>query len=105
MVKVIVLTFALHLPHASPPDRWFAPDKVQHFFMSAFIQSIGYGGLRALDVSHGGALAGASAVTLTFGIGKELHDRRGAEGFGARDLVADVAGAAAASVLLDRARR
>ncbi|MDQ6886605.1 MAG: hypothetical protein M3068_04860 [Gemmatimonadota bacterium] len=105
MLEVIVLTFALHRPPASAPDRWFAPDKVQHFFMSAFIQSVGYAGLRTLNVSHGGALAGASAVTLTFGVGKELHDRRGAEGFGVRDLVADVAGAAAASVLMERTRR
>lgn len=104
-MNILVLALALRLPHSPPRDRWLAPDKVQHFFMSAFIQSIGYGGLRALNATHGGAMAGASAVTFSFGLAKELHDRRGPEGFGRRDLVADIAGAAAASLLLDRTRR
>jgi len=86
-------------------DRWFAPDKVRHFFTSALLQSLGYGALRAMDVEHGSALAGASVITAGFGVGKELSDRRRGYGFSVRDLVWDAVGAAAVSVLLARTER
>ena len=92
-------------PQSPAPDRWFAPDKVRHFFTSALLQSLGYGTLRAMDVEHGSALVGASAVTAAFGIGKELSDRRRGYGFSGRDLVWDAAGAAAVSALLARTER
>lgn len=87
------------------PDRWFGPDKVRHFFTSALLQSVGYGTLRAMDVEHGAALVGASAVTAAFGIGKEVSDRRRGYGFSGRDLVWDAAGAAAVSAVLARTER
>jgi uncharacterized protein YfiM (DUF2279 family) len=90
---------------SAAPDRWFAPDKVRHFFTSALLQSLGYGTLRAMDVEHGSALVGASVVTAAFGIGKELSDRRRGYGFSGRDLVWDAAGAAAVSALLARTER
>jgi uncharacterized protein YfiM (DUF2279 family) len=86
-------------------DPWFGPDKVRHFFVSAAIQSLGYGVLRAFDVEHGGALGGASVVTAGFGVGKELSDRRRGYGVSARDLVWDAAGAAAVSLLLASTER
>ena len=86
-------------------DPWFGPDKVRHFFVSAAIQSIGYGTLRELDVEHGAALAGAGVVTAGFGIGKELSDRRRGRRISVRDLVWDAAGAAAISLLLARTER
>ena len=96
---------SLTVSQSAIPDRWFARDKVRHFFTSAMLQSLGYGTLRAMDVEHGAALAGASAVTAGFGIGKELSDRRRGYGFSVRDLVWDAAGAAAVSVLLARTER
>lgn len=92
-------------PQPTIPDRWFAGDKVRHFFTSAMLQSLGYGTLRAMDVEHGAALAGASVVTAGFGIGKEFSDRRRGYGFSVRDLVWDAAGAVAISVLLTRTER
>ena len=86
-------------------DRWFGTDKVRHFFVSAMLQSLGYGTLRALDVRHGSALAGASVITAGFGIGKELSDRRHGRNVSARDLIWDAAGAGAASLLLVRTER
>jgi uncharacterized protein YfiM (DUF2279 family) len=93
------------MPSAPRADPWFGPDKIQHFFTSALIQSLGYGTLRALDVEHRGALAGASAVTAGFGIGKELRDRGRGHGFSVRDLVWDAAGAVTVSLLLARTER
>lgn len=86
-------------------DPWFGTDKVRHFFVSAMLQSLGYGALRALDVRHGGALAGASVVTAGFGVGKELSDRRRGSGVSARDLIWNAAGAGAATLLLVRTER
>jgi uncharacterized protein YfiM (DUF2279 family) len=100
-----VSTAPFPMPDAPRADPWFGPDKVQHFFTSALIQSLGYGTLRALDVEHRGALAGASAVTAGFGIGKELRDRGQGYGFSVRDLVWDAAGAVTVSLLLARTER
>lgn len=90
---------------AAEADPWFGPDKVRHFFVSAAIQSLGYGALRATELEHGTALAAASAVTAAFGIGKELSDRRRGRRISVRDLVWDAAGAAAVSALLARTER
>lgn len=86
------------------PDRWFAPDKLKHFFMSAFVQSVTYGALRATDLGHRSSLIGASVVTVALGAGKELHDRHSAGDFSARDLAWDLMGGGAATLLLDRTR-
>ena len=39
-------------------DSWFGPDKLQHFFTSAFVQSLGYGALRRAGADNGPAIAG-----------------------------------------------
>lgn len=90
---------------APPPDPWFGLDKVKHFFVSAFVQSVAYGTLRATNVDHRSSMYGATAVTALLGVGKELRDRRGGSGFSVRDLIWDAAGAGTAGLLLDRARR
>ncbi len=85
-------------------DSWLSADKVKHFFMSAFVQSVSYSALRTARVSHDGALVGASALTLVVGVGKEIHDDRSGEHFSVRDLAWDAAGAGTATVLLARSR-
>ena len=97
------LVFSLN--PTAPPDRWFAEDKVKHFFTSAFVQSMSYGALRTSGLDHGAALAGASVTTAAVGVGKELHDLRLKGEFSVRDLTWDAAGAGAATVLLVQTRR
>ncbi len=99
----LVLVGALLLQ--SGGDSWFGVDKLKHFFDSAFVQSVSYSALRTLDVGHDRALVGASCVTATFAVGKELYDARRGSFFSARDLVWDVAGAGTATLLLDGTRR
>lgn len=91
--------------NAEEADPWFGPDKAKHFFLSAFLQGVGYAGLRSMDVEHGAALAGASVATLGFGIAKEMSDRRGGRRISGRDLLWDALGAGAASALLARTQR
>lgn len=86
-------------------DRWFGPDKLQHFFVSAFVQSMSYAALRRAGAENDAAIGGASAVTMAVGVGKELRDRRVRGELSVRDLVWDAAGAGSASVLLVRTVR
>ncbi|MEP6732366.1 MAG: hypothetical protein ABJE10_17095 [bacterium] len=100
----LFLVFSL-APMALPGDRWIAPDKLQHFFASAFVQSMSYGALRTTGLPHGAALAGASITTAAVGVGKELHDLRVKGEFSMRDVTWDAAGAGAATILLVRTQR
>jgi putative lipoprotein len=105
-MRGFLLVFSLHgAPADRPADRWLGTDKVQHFFMSAFVQSVAYGSLRGTGMSHGTALAGASIATAAVGVGKELRDRRVTGLFSPRDLAWDAAGAASMSMLLARTAR
>jgi len=105
-MRGFLLVFTLGSPaRSSQGDAWFGPDKLQHFFTSAFVQSLAYGGLRSAGARHGGALAGASVSTAALGVGKEMHDRRTRGEFSLRDLAWDAAGAGAATVLLVRTER
>lgn len=101
-MRGLLLVFTLSRSPDHSGDRWFGPDKLQHFFTSAFVQSAGYGLLRRAGADNGTAMAGASAVTAIAGVGKEMHDRRTRGEFSVRDLVWDAAGAGSASVLLAR---
>jgi uncharacterized protein YfiM (DUF2279 family) len=99
------LWLVFSLSPTAPPDRWFADDKIKHFFTSAFVQSMSYGALRTSGLDHGAALAGASVTTAAVGVGKELVDLRAKGEFSLRDLTWDAAGAGAATVLLVRTKR
>ena len=98
------LVFSLG-PAALPSDRWFAGDKVQHFFSSAFVQSMSYGSLRTAGLGHGAALAGATAASAVAGVGKEVRDLHTKGEFSLRDLTWDAAGAGTATLLLVRTVR
>ena len=99
-------------PSSQPPpsdararDAWFGADKLKHFFVAAFTQTVAYSALQAARVRHEQALVGAWGVTAAMSVAKEVHDRRTTGLFSVRDLVWDAAGAGVATVLLTRARR
>ena len=73
-------------------DRWLARDKGKHFLASVAIQIATYGALRVADARPNAALVGASVVTMSAGIGKEVHDARGHGAPSWRDLVWDGVG-------------
>jgi uncharacterized protein YfiM (DUF2279 family) len=77
--------------------RWFGPDRVKHFFLSA-----SYSVARAANAGHGPALIVASGVTATAAFSKEVWDRKRGAGFDVGDLVWDALGAGAATALLVR---
>ena len=113
MIKVLLLLACVN-GSARPPrqahetrpatDRWFAPDKVKHFFVSAFIQSATFSTVRVAKASRSNAQLIAGVTSTAFGIGKEIHDRRTSKQFSAKDLVWDGAGALTAAALLNGTR-
>jgi putative lipoprotein len=100
---IIPLAFALQI--AAPPDHWFGADKLKHFFVAAFTQSVSYSALQAAHVKHGQAMTGALAVTAVVSVAKEFHDRRTYGLFSVRDLVWDAAGTGLAAVLMEHSVR
>lgn len=101
------LVFLLGLGGAASPvanggDSWFGADKVKHFFAAAFVQSVAYSTIRVAGASHQASLVGASVVTATVSVGKEVLDGRTGGTRSARDLLWDAAGAGAATLLLQR---
>ena len=101
------LAFALTFgaPADRPRDSWFGADKIKHFATSAALQCMSYGALRATNADHRSSLLGASVITVTVGVGKELHDRRATGLFSVRDLAWDAAGAGAATAVLVHVER
>ena len=102
MKLVLAMVVALNAP---TENEWPGFDKIKHFFVAAFVQSVTYSVLRTVDVDHEGALVGASVATATVAIGKELHDRRAGTGFSGADLAWGAGGAVTASVVLSSTRR
>lgn len=99
---LLVLSFSIGGHQAG--DKWLAPDKLKHFFMSAFIESASYSALREARVSHHDALVGAAGIAVGAGLGKEVHDSWAGEGFSMRDLTWDAAGTAAGAAFLSHAQ-
>ena len=101
----MIAPMALALSLTIPPDNWFGSDKLKHFFIAAFTQTVSYSALQAARVNHDQALAGAWAITATVSIAKEIRDRRSYGLFSYRDLVWDAAGAGAATLLIAKSVR
>jgi uncharacterized protein YfiM (DUF2279 family) len=84
-------------------DSWFGVDKIKHFFISAFIESMTYSALQAAHVKRRPALTGAIGVTAAIGVGRELHDRKKpGNRFSYRDLTWDALGIGAGTLMLAR---
>ena len=82
-------------------DSWFGIDKIKHFFISAFIESVSYSALQAARANHRTALTGAIGVSAAFGVARELHDKRKpGNRFSYKDLTWDALGITAGAVVL-----
>lgn len=102
----ILLVLHLHGPGDHPGgDSWFGVDKVKHFFMGAFVQSVAYSAVRATGAGHSISLVAASGVTVGVSLGKEIWDAHAGGTASGRDLVWDALGAGAATALLQHSVR
>ena len=100
-MRGLALVVALHFG-ASParPDPWLSPDKAKHFFLSVFAESFSFSVLRAANAGRNASLAGAMAVSVGFGVGREIYDYYHPGTPSLKDLSWDAAGIAAAAVVL-----
>lgn len=112
MNQILGVLFAANLVYGQAtatqphPDAWFGIDKIKHFFISAFIESVSYSALQAARVNHRSAIAGAIGITLGFGVGREIHDKRTPGNiFSVRDLTWDAIGTAAGTALVSHTIR
>ena len=109
MNQLLSLCLAVNLVYAQTSvvhDSWFGIDKIKHFFMSAFIESVTYSALQAAHVNRRPALGGAIGVSAAFGIAREIHDKRTpGNWFSYRDLTWDAVGIGAGAVLLRHTTR
>ncbi len=101
----VLRTDSLPVHSLTPRDTFLGPDKVKHFLMSAFIEDLGFGGLRTLGTSRGVAIGVASAVTVAAGVGREIHDGRTKGLFSFGDLTWDALGLAAGVLVISHSQR
>ncbi len=101
LVGVCLAVNIMYAQAAVARDSWFGIDKIKHFFISAFIESVSYSALQAAHVKRRPALAGAIGVSAAFGVARELHDRRTpGKSFSYRDLTWDALGITTGAVML-----
>ena len=102
---VFLLCLALTGPDATPPDRLFSEDKLQHFFVSALVTGLGAGAARAAGLPADDALLLGAGVGVAVGAAKELHDLdRPQESASLLDFAWDLAGVGAATALVAQTR-
>jgi len=89
-------------PTVRPRDAWFGPDKVKHFFIAAFVESVSFSALESAGAGRSSALPAAVSVAAAVSVGREVHDGRTKGLFSIRDLAYDALGAAAAFIVLRR---
>lgn len=104
-LMALLLCFCLSLSAQSPPDRWFAEDKLLHFASSFAATTVSaslsrMAGLEAREAAFTGAAAAG-----VIGIAKEVHDLRSPTGSASvRDLLWDGAGIAAGTAVMLQVR-
>lgn len=80
-------------------------DKLKHFLLSGFVESVAFAGFQAAGVKRNASLAGAGVSVTVVAVGREVHDRRATGLFSVGDLVWDALGAGAAMLILTRIGR
>jgi putative lipoprotein len=103
LVGLCLAVNVIYAQAAVARDSWFGIDKIKHFFISAFIESVAYSGLQAAGVNRRPAVAAAIGITAAVGVAREIHDKRKpGNRFSYRDLTWGGLGIAAGATLVTR---
>lgn len=103
-MRGLMLVFTLHRGDHASSDRWFAADKVKHFFMAGFVESASFSALRLTGMRRTSALNTAIGAAAGISVGKEVYDRFAGGDPSLKDLTWDAAGIAAAGVALHQTK-
>jgi uncharacterized protein YfiM (DUF2279 family) len=87
------------------PDPIFGIDKVKHFFIAGFIESMTFAGAEAAGSRHSTARSLGIGTAAAFSLGREIHDLRTKGQFSFRDLAWDALGASAALMVVNKTQR
>lgn len=85
-------------------DPLVGPDKVKHFLMAGFVQSLTFATLELAGAHRSAARAGGISAAAIISVGRELHDRRVGKGFSFKDLLWDGIGISAALLVINKTR-
>lgn len=101
-VKARKSSAAVPTRNTGTADEWLGEDKLKHFFIAGFVESIAFAGLEVAGAKRNVARTGAIAATAAAAIGREVHDYRSKGAFSFRDIVWGGLGAGATLFLLNR---
>ena len=90
---------------AKTADPVFGVDKVKHFFVVGFVESMTFAGLQAAGSNRGTAKAGGITAAAVVSFGREIHDKKTKGLFSVRDLVWDAIGASAALLVINKTQK
>ena len=90
---------------AKPRDSVIGVDKVKHFFISGFVESMTFAGLQAAGANRSPARTVAISATAIVSLGREIHDRKTKGLFSLGDLLWDTIGATAGILLINKTQR
>jgi uncharacterized protein YfiM (DUF2279 family) len=107
MIRILLVAFSFGSARGDAGRAFprVEADKVKHFAMGTFTQSVGYGTVRVLGGTSGAALAGATVGSAAAAVLKERRDKRAGDSVSRADIVWTMAGAATVSPLLAQVRR
>lgn len=103
MFSAAVSPAQTHATRAKEPV--FGPDKVKHFLIAGFVETVAFSGLQAVGANRNMARSGALAAVAGASIGREIHDRKTKGLFSIPDLVWDALGAGAALVIINKTQK
>ena len=99
---VLLPSATLHAQQKSEPI--FGVDKVKHFFIAGFVETLTFAGLEAAGAKRSPARTAAIGTTVVVSFGREIHDRRTKGLFSVKDLVWDALGAGVALLVINKTR-
>ena len=102
LVASLCLTEPVHAQKAKPSDPVFGVDKVKHFFIAGFVESMSFAGMKASGSNRSTARVAALSATAIVSVAREVHDKRAKGLFSLRDLAWDAIGASAALLVLNK---
>jgi hypothetical protein len=99
---LLTLAAPLHAQKPKPADPIFGVDKVKHFFIAGFVESMSFAGMQATGSNRSTARVAALSATAIVSVGREIHDKKTKGLFSIRDLAWDAIGASAALLVLNK---
>jgi uncharacterized protein YfiM (DUF2279 family) len=85
-------------------DPWLGADKVKHFLMAGFVESVTFAGLEAVGANRSTARVAGLSTAAIISVAREVHDRKVGKGFSVKDLAWDGLGIAAALLVINKTR-